>query len=109
MGVALGKYNGQLSHASLTIAQHVVIPEADDTISFRLYKSIADYVLRRTMLSSIDFDHEARTMADKVRNVMADRHLPAEARFGKRLSQQTPHVRFCVRRITAHHSGTHSG
>ncbi|MDI3468548.1 MAG: hypothetical protein OJF62_000611 [Pseudolabrys sp.] len=67
-----------LKHA-IPIGEHIVVPEAKDTPSFRGQESAAFEVTGTLdMLATVEFDDEPLLDRGKVRNVKPDRHLSAE-------------------------------
>jgi hypothetical protein len=70
------KQNGR---DAFQVRQNVIVPEAQDGEPLSAKPSIACSIRTRVgMLSSINFDDDALLEGEKVRNVAAERHLPAE-------------------------------
>jgi hypothetical protein len=90
----------QRPHAA-GISEHIIVPEADYPISFFFDRLSADRIFWRAVLSTIHFDNEFRAMAGKVRNEVADRHLPSEMMIGEGLSQQAPQAALRIRQLAA--------
>jgi len=52
------------------------------------------------MLTTVCLDHQPRTMAGKVSEIMSDRHLASKAPFWKTLTKQVPKAKFGIGRIS---------
>ena len=81
---------------SIAIAEHVVIPETNDAITFLFDGPSARAVDCLIVLAAIRFDDEPCAVACEIRNEVTDRHLTAEMLFGKTFAQQTPQSAFRV-------------
>ena len=96
MGVASAQgFGNRMCHA-IGIAQHLVIPEANDAIAFRLDQSRARGVFSFTMLSTVDLDHQSCAMTGKVGGVAPKGHLPPKMLVGEILANQPPESCFRV-------------
>jgi hypothetical protein len=64
----------------LGLQEHLVVPEAQNSVASLLEESAAPLVvaLLLQVLAAIDLDHELLLEADEVDNVLTDRMLPAE-------------------------------
>jgi hypothetical protein len=87
---------------SLTIAQHIVVPEAQHLEALRPEPRgpdrISSFPARLVVLSAVDLDHDAPAEPDEVDDLRSDRCLAAEWNgvIAKR-PQQTPHLAFRIR------------
>jgi hypothetical protein len=77
-------------HNAIAIFQHIGIPEPEHAIAARVQVRCALHIIlnRRTlrMLRTIQFDHDLRAMARKIRKVWTDWSLSPEMQ-SKRLQQ----------------------
>jgi len=81
---------------TIRVAKHVMIPKADDLITFAVDHFRSGCVRGFIVLPAIDFDDELRCVAGKVDDEMPDRDLAAKAMFTKGFAQQTPQFSFRV-------------
>lgn len=74
-----GDFFGDARQNAIRVCQHIVVPEADDTVAVGFddfgSNSVGGIV---RMLPAVQFDSEAQAAASKVRNKVADRVLPGE-------------------------------
>jgi hypothetical protein len=84
---------------SFGVAENIVIPKADYPISFLVDQARSPAVAWFTMLSTIDFNYQFRSMARKINNVVAYGYLSAESRFWKGLPQHSPDCPLCSRHV----------
>lgn len=99
----------QPDHTALIIAQHLIVPEAQDTIAFRFQNLRPGCVAFRGVLAAIDFDDDPVMMACEIGNVVADGNLATETGVGEELAQKSPHALFCGRWRTAQFTGADDG
>lgn len=99
VGVAVAQRRGDGRVHAVRIAKHIVIPEADHAVAFRLDQARALRINGVVMLAAVALDHQPRAMACKVGNVVPQRHLATEPRLGKGFAQQPPHDLLGVGRI----------
>jgi hypothetical protein len=70
---------------AIDIGKHVVVPEAQHAIALVLYK-LRSHGVRGILrvLTAIDFDHDALSMACEVHDVTPQPNLPTEMRSTQR-------------------------
>jgi hypothetical protein len=92
-----GRYDFQYARH---VAQHVVVPESQDSIIVLRKPSVANYVTRIVrMLSAIDFNDEPMLAANQVDRVWSNRFLPNEfVAIELARSQPVPQLGFRVGR-----------
>jgi len=86
------------------VAQHVVVPEAQNPIALRLKPHRAFSVTSDLIgvLAAVHFDDESRGETDEVGNVGAEGHLPPKAvAIGLLAAQSRPELLFGLGRIAA--------
>jgi hypothetical protein len=94
---------------TIDIRQHVIVPEAQDTIAVGLETPgalpIGRCILR--MLPAIHFNDELRTMADKIDDIRTDANLPPEMTIDERqaMPQMRPECPLRIGRHLAHLPG----
>jgi len=97
MGVsARRKRRQQNTGASFRVAEHVVVPKANDPIALAFDHRRARRIGFFRMLAAVHLDHELRPMARKIDDEMTDGDLPAPAGPGGYRSQQPPHRAFGI-------------
>jgi hypothetical protein len=62
------------------VAQHVVVPEAQNkkTVRLKIGRSFRIAIAAFGMLSAIEFDNQPCRLAAKIHDIRPDRHLPAK-------------------------------
>jgi hypothetical protein len=95
-----------LEHAR-AIAQHVMIPEAQNAITFRYEPTIAlNVACILSVLATIDLDDQPLLLTNEVDNVAADWHLPPEAQSVEAMCpQHEPEASLGVRHVAAQRFG----
>jgi hypothetical protein len=85
------------------VAQHVVIPEAQNkkTVRFKIGRSFCIVIAVFGMLSAIEFDNQPCRLAAKIHDIRLDRHLPTkfqsiQAAVAQAKPQSTLSVRLIV-------------
>jgi hypothetical protein len=79
--VALVQQIGDGQADTVRVAEHIVVPEADDAIALTAKPAGALRFLRGVMLAAVDFDDELEAVAAEVGGVVAKRNLEAEMLF----------------------------
>ncbi len=69
---------------SISIAKHLIVPEAQHSMAFAFDHRRALRVRFRAMLPAINLDDELCTVAGKICDEMSDWHLPPKAGFRER-------------------------
>ena len=79
-GVTPQVFGDRRTHA-FEVRQHLVVPEAQNPVALVLEGAGSLCFLRRRplVLAAVNFDDQARIMANKVGNLTPQRHLPAES------------------------------
>ncbi len=79
-GVTPQVLGGRRTHA-FEVRQHLVVPEAYNPVALGLEEAGSLCFLRRQLLvlAAVNFDNQARVVADNIGNVTPQRHLPAES------------------------------
>src|SRR5688500_13591412 len=72
------------------IAQYLVVPEAQDAITFRFHQFRSSCVPGSAILAAIDFDDEPRPVTGEVCGEPTHRHLPPKTLVGKVFADQAP-------------------
>jgi len=83
VGVMLAQRACNQSGNAVGIAEHIVVPEAEDMITLGLDYCGPGVIIRSSLLPAINLDQESVTMACKVSDEMPDRHLPPKSCFWK--------------------------
>ena len=91
MGVVAVQRLGNLRPNALRIAKHLVVPEANDPITFRFNQPRAAGIPLRTMLPAINFDDQPCSVTGKVSREHSERHLKAEACVREALAKKPQH------------------
>ena len=86
---------------AVRIAQHFVIPETQNAVSFGLNDFRATNVIAGFMLPTIDLNHEPRPVSGEIGDEVPDRNLAPEMLVRKTLTEQAPQLSLCVRHISA--------
>jgi hypothetical protein len=89
------------------IAQHVVVPEAEDAISL-IAKPFVSWGIPRIgrVLTAVDFDHQAVFATDEIRDVWSDRLLPHKLEAVQTaIADGAPKARLGKRQFPAQHTG----
>ncbi len=92
---------GDRSCYTVRVAKHVVVPKADDAITFGFNQPGPLFITCLTVLPAIDFDDELAPVAGKVGLEISDGHLPAEMLFWEVFAQQVSHCLLGICRIVA--------
>ncbi len=101
-----------LQHA-LAVGQYIVIVEAQHAIAPRREEGITAKITLKMLglevLTTIDFNHQTDRVADKVRNIWADRNLSSKVRAIYAVCAQcVPNASFSVSRISAQRTSSAS-
>src|SRR5689334_25088860 len=72
------------------IAQHLIVPETENAISFVLDHSSARLILSGLVLTAVDLDDELGAMAREIRDEMTQRHLLAKVPIAKVFLEHSP-------------------
>ena len=83
MGVICVQRGDDRGVHTVRIGKNIVVPKADDAITFSLNQSCPVVVSLRTVLPAVDLDDELRAMTCEVSDEMTDRHLPPEVYLRK--------------------------
>ena len=94
---------------TIGILQHIVVPEAQDAVSFGFDYSRSGAVRFRAMLPAIDFDDEPGAMANEVGDKMPDRRLPAKMMLVEAFAQYAPQRALGVGHVAAQPPGAANG
>jgi hypothetical protein len=83
------------------VRQHLVIPEPEDPVTLLLQEMVAlRFLLRAGVLTAVDFDNQARVVANEIDNVTPERHLRAKSMsIDLARSQEPPHPSFRIGHI----------
>ena len=87
MGVRVRQEPSKPIEAALFILQHLVVPETEDAITFGFDGQCTRMIPLDRVLPAIDFNHDPKSMAGEIGNVVAQRNLPTKARFGELLPE----------------------
>ena len=92
----------------LPLAQNLTVPEPQHTVPLRHKPSIARLIVQRIrVLRSIRFDNQPMFDAEKIHDIRADWHLPAELHILKPLvTQQLPKLPLRLSHIGAQSTRT---
>jgi hypothetical protein len=87
---------GAIDHRpdTIRIAEHFVIPEANNAISLILNDCRACRVHSLIVLAAIDFDHELRSVTCEISDEVSQCNLFAEVMLGEAFAQHSPHRSF---------------
>jgi hypothetical protein len=97
MGVLVPESLTKPDHATFTVLQHIVVPEAQDPVSLALKNSLPHLIPFGRVLAAVDLYDDLRAVADEIRDVMPDWHLSAKASVRCEFTQKPPHplLRIC--------------
>jgi hypothetical protein len=90
---------------TLGIGQDVVVPETQNMVAVRIDDSTARRIGRFLMLPAIRLDHELRAITGEIDDELADRNLPAKARFREAFAQYAPQLLLGVGSIATQSAG----
>jgi hypothetical protein len=67
---------------AIGVCEHIVVPEAQDTIAFRREIGIAPFVdlslIRFVVLAAVELNHEALSVTGKINKIRTDWSLPSK-------------------------------
>jgi hypothetical protein len=106
VGVTLVHHAVQFGRHAVGIAEHLMIPEADQPISFPFDPSGALCFAGFFVLTPVHLDHEPEAMAAEIRRVGEERHLAPEAGVGETFPQDPPHPPLRIRHVSAKAAGS---
>ena len=75
---------------TVRVAEHIIVPESNEPVSFRLDESGSFCVDNFRMLSTVDLNDELGSVAGEISNVMADGRLPPEMLMRKAFPKDAP-------------------
>ena len=101
MGVRFAQHAIYDAPDTIRVAKHFIVPEADQSVSFRFDQPRPLRVDCFRMLPTIHFNYEPSFVAGKIRNEMTERHLPSEMRLGKTLAKHAPEHQLRIRHVSA--------
>jgi len=90
-GVKLAQYGVDYRPNTGWIAEHLMVPEANDSITFAFDDLGARVIHGITMLSAINLDDDLSAMAREIRNEVPDGNLSAEVLILEVLAKHAPH------------------
>src|SRR5262245_55603139 len=98
-------------HHPLDITQHIIVPETQHAIAARVEiigtSRIGSDAMRLVVLSTIELNHEARTVTREVREVRSDRRLaPKMGIIHRQMTEVLPQHALGVGWLVAHRAGT---
>jgi len=91
---------------AIRVAEHLIVPKADDPIPFGFDQFRPLGVQSRIVLPSIDFDDEFRTVTCEIRDVIPDRHLFPKMPVWKAFSKYRPKLALRLRHLATQPSGS---
>ena len=83
----------------IRIAQHLIVPEANNAITFILNHSGPGQVHRSVVLPAIDLNHQFRAMTGEIGDEVTQRHLLAEMPVVEAFLQHTPELALRIRHL----------
>ena len=75
---------------SIRIAKHLIVPEADNAISFALDHARSSRIGCFAVLAAVDFDDELGSVAGEIGDEMPDRNLASKVMISEALSENPP-------------------
>ena len=106
MGVTVVQCGHDRQKNTLSVAEHLIVPKADHSISLAFDDRRTRRVNFGCVLAAIDFDDELGPMTSKIGDVVADRYLAPEMPFGEVLPKQSPNRTFRIGHVSAKSTGS---
>lgn len=109
MGVTLAQGRIYGDPNSIGIAQHVIIPEANNLVAFLIQSGSAQSIDFSRVLAPVDLDDQLCLVARKISDEMSDWDLSPEMMFREALPKDAPHRPLRVGHITTEAAGAFYG